>query len=235
MNKFLLIVCSAVAAVLLVGCADKPLTAQGLFDRHISESYGPQGLNTHASTTQKGQLIIDSFGIRAPVTLRQMAPDSTSLVTQVLGSPLTSGCTSGSCWDQQPGQAVQTLSGERLEFQLQQADYYQLTHMADFYQSLEIVPAEGAESANVHVRATRENGNVDHYHFSKESGMLVSTVIVSPTGQGTMEITTNSSNFKDFDGIKLATEIEQITPVVTVKIVIEDVSFADLSASDFTQ
>jgi hypothetical protein len=130
---------------------------------------------------------------------------------------------------------VQTLSGERLEFQLQQADYYQLTHMADFYQSLEIVPAEGAESANVHVRATRENGNVDHYHFSKESGMLVSTVIVSPTGQGTMEITTNSSNFKDFDGIKLATEIEQITPVVTVKIVIEDVSFADLSASDFTQ
>jgi len=236
MKKFLLFVCFTLATMLLNGCVSGPMTAQDLFDRHISESYGPNGLTTHSSVTLKGQLVIAAFGITAPVTLRQMAPDSTSMVTQVMGTKLSNGCKAGDCWAQQPGQGVETLDGERLKMQLQQADYYQLTHMADFYQSLEIVAAvDGAESANHHVLATRENGSEDSYFFSKESGFLVSTVLNTITPQGTVAITTNSSNFQDYDGIKLAAEIEQVTPQVTVKIVIEDVSFAELSAADFVQ
>lgn len=238
MKNFSLFVCFALTMI-FTSCAtlggDKPLTAQGLFDRYISEAYGPGGLDAHTSITMTGTFTIDALGVNAPITLRKKAPDSVSVVMDIPGAPARSGCSGGNCWDQQPGQGIQTLEGGMLSFQVQQADYYQYTHMGKYYQSLEIVPAtDGEESENHQVRATRESG-VDSYHFSRDSGMLVSTTFEMPTPQGNMTITTKTNDYQEYDGIKVATNIAAAVPAVglTYKIVIDDVSFNELSESDF--
>ncbi len=238
MKNFSLLVCFALTMI-FTSCAtlggDKPLTAQGLFDQYISEAYGPGGLDAHTTITMTGTFTIDALGVNAPMTLRKMAPGSVSTVMDIPGAPARSGCSGGNCWDQQPGQGIQTLEGEMLAFQAQQADYYQYTHMANYYQSLEIVPpTDGEESENHQVRATREGG-VDSYHFSRDSGMLVSTTFEMPTPQGNISITTKTSNYQEYDGVKVGTDIAVAVPAVglTYKIVIDNVSFNELSGSDF--
>lgn len=219
---------------LIVGCqtADKPLTAQGLFDRHVEASFGADGLANVQSTETKGAMVIAQFGLRAPVTLRAMAPDSSSLKAEIMGTQIGNGCSGGACWDQQPGQGVTNLSGERLDFALQQADYYQLTRMADYYETLVMDPVEeGATTRSV--TATRANGDVDTYEFDIESGFLVSNTVQTPTPQGTFAITANYANYQEFDGYQFATEVEQITPVATIKIEVEEVIINSLSADDF--
>ncbi len=219
---------------LIVGCqtADKPLTAQGLFDRHIEASFGSAGLESVQSTELKGAMVIAQFGLRADVTLRSMAPDSTSLKAEIMGTQVGNGCSNGACWDQQPGQGVQNLSGDRLDFALQQADYYQLTRMADYYETLVMDPVEeGATTRSV--TATRANGNVDTYTFDIETGLLASNTVQTPTPQGTFAITANYANYQEFDGIQIATEVEQVTPVATIKIEVEEVTVNSLSADDF--
>ena len=233
-------ICLLLTATILTGCTiagrDKPLTAQGLFDRYIDEAYGRKGLDAQTSITMKGTLTIDAVGISAPITIRQMAPDSVSTAVEIPGASVNSGCRGGDCWDQQPGQGIETLNGARLASALQQADFYQYTHMADYYQSLEIAPAvDGSDSDNHRVRATHENG-VDIYYFSKESGMLVRTDIDTPTALGFATLSTNNSKFQEYGGIMLPTETSIVIPnAFTMKVMFKNISFSELSPSDFSR
>ena len=92
----------------------------------------------------------------------------------------------------------------------------------------------GATGNKSSVRGTRGNGDTDTYRFAKDSGLLVSSTLMLETPQGKMAITTNNSDFQDTDGALLARTIEQVTPFATLKIVIDEVSFAPLSDADFT-
>ena len=232
MKKLSLLTIAATA--FLVGCqtADKPLTAQGLFDRHVEASYGPDGLEGTQSTEFKGNLVIAQFGLRAPVTLRAMAPNHSSMKTQVMGTNVGNGCSGDTCWDQQPGQGVQNLSGDRLEFSLQQSDYYLLTRIGNYYDTLVMDPvSEGATTRSV--TATRANGDVDSFVFDIETGLLASTTMQTPTPQGKFSITMNYKNYQTFDGIQVATEVEQITPVATIGIEVNEVAVNTLADDDF--
>jgi len=237
MNALLRFGSITLAALALSACSslggDKATTPQGLFDRHIAATYGSGGLDTHTSVSSTGKLTIDSFGISAPIVLNQMTPASTSLKVEIPGALVRSGCHDGKCWDQQPGQGLSMVSGSALELALQRADYYQFAHMADYYQSLEILPAEdGAE--NDTVRATRENGTADEFHFSKETGLLMSATTITEGPQGTLPVTANYSDFRETQGILLPMQVEQVTSVVTLKINLEQVTFDQLSATDFS-
>ncbi|MDA1076315.1 MAG: hypothetical protein O3A63_16370 [Proteobacteria bacterium] len=235
--KRIFLVCFALTIMIIQGCSSmgsKPMTAQGLFDRHMAATYGSKGPSAFPSVTTSGKLFIDSFGLEAAVKARQMAPDSSSTLASVMGMELHIGCHAGECWEQAPGAGIAKLSGDRLTFQLQQADLSQYSHMDQYYATLEIVPeAEGVESNTVEVRATRENGSSDSYFFAKDSGLIQKTVLDAFTAQGKMKVTANSKKYAEFNGLTLATEVEQVTPMATIRIVIEDVSFDALSAADF--
>jgi hypothetical protein len=235
--KRILLVCFALTIMIIQGCSSmgsKPMTAQGLFDRHMEAAYGSKGPSAFPSVTTSGKLFIDSFGLEAAVKARQMAPDSSSTLASVMGMEIHSGCHAGECWEQQPGAGGSKLSGDRLAFQLQQADLSQYSHMDRYYSTLEIVPAaEGVESDTIEVRATRENGSSDSFFFARDTGLIQKTVLDAYPAQGKMKVTPNSQKYADFNGLTLATEIEQVTPMATIRIVIEDVTFDALSADDF--
>lgn len=228
-----------VVAIAMIGCSTtgsgKADTPQGLFDRHIAATYGSGGLDAYQSISSTGKIVIAAFGATAPIVLNQMVPDSTSLTVEIPGALVRNGCHAGKCWDQQPGQGLATLSGDRLQAALQQADYDQFAHMADYYPSMEIAPAAdgGASDADT-VRATRANGDADIFHFSKESGLLVSSTIISETPQGKAAITANYSDFQEHGGILLPMKVEQVTPLVTLQIELDKVTFDGLSAADFS-
>ncbi|MEX1033182.1 MAG: hypothetical protein WDZ30_07460 [Cellvibrionaceae bacterium] len=224
--------------VLLAGCAstggaDK-LTAEDLFDQFVEAAYGSDGMSAHSSITMSGTLIIDDFGLEGPVKTKQMAPDYFLADTEVMGMNITQGCKADLCWDQQPGQSAQRVQGPPLAILSQQADFFQWENMDKYYDSLEVVvPAEDDASRYHKVRAVRANGDEDFYYFSKETGLLAGSELMIHSPQGSMRITSRLNNYREFGSMLVPTETVQETPMATIKIVVDEVSFAPLSESDF--
>lgn len=239
---------TALAMLALAGCASSPestsspapsaktskeLTAKDIVARHRNAVYGEAKTRKHSSTTSKGILSIEQFGIDAPVTIYAAAPNSSSTTLEVMGMTLNNGCHKGVCWAQQPGAGTTVLSGDTAEFQAQQADYNQFDNWGRYYPSLEILV--GADGPNHKIKATRKNGDADIYEFSKETGLIVSAVMQAATPQGKMEVSMQFKNYKIFDGEMIATEIDQITPQATIKIVLKEVSFAPIPEEKFAK
>ncbi len=225
--------------VLLNGCASsgssKTLSAKSLFDRHIENTFGKDGLQNHTSITSTGRIIIEDFGIEAPMVMRQMSPNNLEFNTEFMGSKITSGCNSENCWSQQPGQSVQLLDGVQKTRTMQQADFHLYENIDKYYDTLVIEPpAEGSESSNHKVVATTASGTEDLYYFSKESGLLIGAVLNLDTGTGIESVRMAYNNYRDFGGMVLASEIMQTMSVATIKMVIDDVSYDALSAEDFS-
>jgi hypothetical protein len=239
---------ASLAMLALAGCASSPdskssstapakaskeLTAQAIVARHRNATYGEAKTRKHSATTSKGILSIEQFGIDAPLVIYAAAPNSSSTRIEVMGMTLNNGCHKDVCWAQQPGAGTTVLSGAAAEFQAQQADYNQFDNWHRYYASLEIVP--NADSPNHKIKAVRKNGDTDLYEFSKETGLIVSAVLQAETPQGKTEVGMQFKNYKNFDGEMIATEINQVTPQATIKIVLNEVSFAPIAEDMFAK
>jgi hypothetical protein len=212
----------------------KALTAKDIVARHEKAMYGKDGIAKHPSMTMKGTLSIEQFGIDGPLMRYAMAPDSSVMNIEVMGMTLSNGCHKGVCWGQQPGAGTTVLSGDAAAMQLQQADYNQWSHMDRYYSSLEIVaPADGTESPNYKIKGVKKNGEADYYEFAKDTGLLAAAVVEGETAQGRMKVGIKYSNYKNFDGMMIATELLQSTPQATIKLTFSDVSFAPLTEDKF--
>jgi len=227
-----------IGIIVLSGCAssgsNKALSASDLFDRHIENSFGVDGLKNHSSITSTGRIIVEDFGIDSPLTMYQMSPNNMLMKTELMGSAVRSGCNSEMCWNQQPGQEVRVLEGsEKLRF-MQQADFHIYENIGKYYETLLIeAPAEGSTTKNHKVVATATDGEVDSYYFSKESGLLIGAILKINAGQGLESVRISYNKYKDFGGMKIASEVIQTMSIATMKMVIEDVSYEPLSQDIF--
>ena len=224
---------------MLTGCAgtgSKPLTAEGLFERHVEVAYGKKGIDAYPSITQHGTLFIDDFGIEAPIVTKSMAPNFTLFETDVMGMHMSNGCNAKLCWGQQPGQSPTDLEGDMLELTRIQSDRHAYEHIGQYYKSLEIIPGENAdESAEYTVKATSKSGREDMYYFSKETGLLAGTTITVESPMGKMTQYTTLKDYKDVGGVLMPMTLQQNSDMANVRIAIEGTSFEPLSESDFVR
>ena len=240
MKRIFFIGAVATSITILGGCAGAPskkaLTAQDIIARYTKTAFGKDGIRKHASTTMKGTLSIEQYGVEGPFVLYSMAPDSNVTNIEVMGMKLSNGCHKGVCWAQQPGAGTTILSGDAAAMQLQQSDYHQWEHLDRYYASMEIVPPpEGKETANYKIKGVKKNGDTDYYEFSKDSGLLVAAVFEGQTAQGHMQVGIQFSHYKDFDGMLVPTELVQSTPQATVKLTYTEVSFEPLTEDKFAK
>jgi hypothetical protein len=240
----------SVSIVVLAGCAGTPvakspsananvsanLTAKDIVARYAKAVYGKDGMAKHSSMTIKGSLSIEQYGLEGPFVRYAMAPDSNVSTIQMMGMSLSNGCHKGVCWAQQPGAGTTVLSGDAAAMQLQQSDYSQWEHLDRYYASMEIVPpVDGQNSFSYKIKALKKNGDTDYYEFSKENGLLVAAVIEGETGQGHMTIQMQFNHYKDFDGRMIPTELIQSMPQATMKLTMNEVSYAPLAEDTFAK
>jgi hypothetical protein len=238
--KIKLMLSGVLVSVVLGGCAttgsDTVLTAKKITDRYAAALYGKDGLKKHPSMTTKGTLSIEQFGIEGPFVRYAMAPDSNVSIIELMGMSLSTGCHKGACWAQAPGAGTMTLTGDAAAMQLQQSDYALWQNIDRYYTSMEIVPpADGQDSATHKIKAVKQNGDTDYYDFAKDSGLLNTAIIEGETAQGRMTITIKFSNYRDFDGMLIPTELIQETPQAAFKITFNEVSFAPLTEDKFAK
>lgn len=205
------------------GAGNRALTAEDLFVRHMEQSLGSKHSAWPTSITMRGKLIIQDFGLEAPITIRQKAPDGYLFSADLMGTKIGNACYQGSCWAREFGQSAQPLSGEYLTFQLQMADFNQFLHVQKYYAQLELFePEDGADTLYA-VKARRANGSEDIYYFSKETGLMQGSNINAVTAQGIVQANTTNENFKQYGKIKVPSVMTQSSAQANVRIEIESV------------
>ena len=235
MNIVKLSVTAAVIAGLAAcaGTSNKPLTAEGLFARHVEVAYGGKGMGVHPSAISTGTLFIESFGIEAPITTKTLEPGNFVFETNVMGMAMSQGCNASGCWSQQPGAGITPLSGEQLDFFRQQADGRQFEHIGDYYDTLELVASDNPDAKDYKVRAVNKYGRENFYYFAKDTGLLSGTDITMDSEMGVMTQHTTLTNYQNFDGVLMAKETLQSSSMADVKVVLDNVSFVPLTEKDF--
>ena len=239
-RKLILGILSIIVIQLLAGCATsvshQPLTPEGLFARHLENTYGAKRSLWPMTVTVQGKLIVQDFGIEAPFTIRQKSPDAYSFSADLMGTAISNSCFQGSCWGQEFGQGVRPLTGEQLTFQLQVADFYQFLNMQKYYTQLQIIKSDnGSKPTTYTVQATRANGSRDFYSFSKETGLMVGSIVNAVTAQGNVATTTVNDNFQQFGKVMLPTTVTQSSAQGNIRIEVESVNTDPIADEVFTK
>ncbi|MGQ9425162.1 hypothetical protein ACXYTJ_06540 [Gilvimarinus sp. F26214L] len=232
----LIVLLSGIAAV-LSGCTGVGIgspSPEEMIQRHIQAAYGDEGLDAQSSITMEGRLVIEEFDVDAPVVMKMEAPDKRSFASDVMGQKVIRSCAEGRCWTRELNAELQSLGGAQLEFMQELSDFKRLENLRRYYRHMEAggTAEFNGKQANV-LRLVRHNGLQDTWYFDRESGLWLGGTWRLPREMGGLQVTQYFEEYKEFDGIRLATEVTEVTPEQTSRVIIEEVSFDDIPDREF--
>lgn len=230
-----LLVCALL--VVLNGCSsvDSGLPgAQDLVERHIQAAYGENGVAEKPSVSYTGRLVIESFDVDAPVVMKTEQPDKRLFKTEIMGQDVVRSCVGGQCWVREFNEGLEPLGGETLDFMREIADFHRLENLDRYYRHMQTTGMREFNGEQAYeVTLVRDNGNRDKWYFDKDSGLWLGGTWQLPRGMGGLQVTQYFGEYREIDGTQVPTEITEVTPSQTSKIIIEDVSFDDIPDQEF--
>lgn len=177
-----------------------------------------------------GTFAIPDAGIDAPLEILKLRPNKYLFRTTFgpLGEIL-SGFDGTNAWAVQPGQGAILLEKEMAKQVADQADFF-----GDFHDLSRFAIVERAEDGEVEgrrvqqVRMVRASGDTIVEFFDAESGLSAGNITSVGGPLGRSQTTTLMGEYKLFDGLLVATRIEQRTPQYKLIISIRSVEFDTL-------
>lgn len=216
------------------GVARQGPSPESLINGHIDAAYSGEGLDARPSLNMRGRLLIESHDIDSPLIMKVEAPSKRYFKTQVMGEDVIRSCTDGRCWSKEVTSPMQELHGSQLDFSAELADFYRLENVKRYYRRLEsggLTTFNGRQAYELQL--TRNSGFTDKWYFSKDSGLWLGGTWRLPREMGGTEVTQYFESYQRFGDIQVATQISEITPEQTSKVIIEEVSFEDIPDSHF--
>lgn len=174
-----------------------------------------------------GTFAIPDAGIEAPLEILKLRPNKYLFRTTFgpLGEIL-SGFDGTNAWAVQPGQGAILLEKEMAKQVADQADFFGDFHDLSRFAIVELADDIEFEGHRVRqVRMVRTSGDTIVEFFDAESGLSAGSVTSVGGPLGRSRTTTLMGAYKVFDGLSVATRIEQRTPQYTLIISIVSVEF----------
>jgi hypothetical protein len=174
-----------------------------------AQAVGGDAWKKHKSARMKATMDMGANGMTGTMEVVQLFPNSFSSTLTLPGmGELRSGYDGTTAWSMNPMMGPQVLSGAQADAIREQADPESALRT-----SPNIVSTETVEKATMNgqecykVKITFKTGNVTTDCYSVSDGLLVATMAKTATPMGDVESTTYSSNYKDFGGMKRATNL----------------------------
>jgi len=185
--------------------------AEVLIARHDSLVGGRAALEAHQSMRLMGNFTIPAAGIDAPLEVLKRRPNQYVFRTSIpqLGDVMQ-GYDGTTAWSVQPGVGARILSGDEAARIAEQADFFGDLHDLSRFSSVATVEETLFHGARVYkVRLTRHSGEIVHEYFSIETGLSAGGSTSTNSPAGPQETTTILAEYREFGGVRLATQIVQ--------------------------
>ncbi len=221
------------AAGATAAAQDLPLAAQ-LVARHDSLVGGRAVLEAHASMRVRGVMTIPAAGVEAPFEIRKRKPNRYRFHASLgPAAELHQGFDGTTAWAVQAGQPPVILEGDQRDQVVNQANFFADLHDATKFTSMETVRETRFEGRTCHeVRLTRVNGDVVYEYFDVETGLSAGGSSTVASAAGTVTQVSVFTDYRTFDGYRMATRIVQRNPQFEIILSIDTVSFDDVGESE---
>ncbi len=198
-----------------------------VIERFIQATGGREAYAKFTSRTTKGTLDIPAQGMKASLTIFQLAPDKGLVESEIpaLGV-MKQGSDGETAWSIDPMQGARILSGGERDTLIRQFRFDGDSDWEKYYKSAETIGVEdvdGKPAYKVKLTPVGEGLADSVGYYDKESGLVVrmDTVMQSPMGE--LAVVSKISNYKDFGGIKIPTTTVQEVAGMTMSMTVESV------------
>lgn len=219
--------------VALAQTAPKP---DEIFARHVSAVGGREAILKISSMRTQGTLVMASMGITANMESVVAAPNRMAMRMTIPGiGEMASGFDGTVAWEVNPMQGPRIKSEkERLAAQEESDFYGGLLFSSDRYTTTETIgQADFGGEKTWQVKTVLKSGRVVNEYFSVATGLRVGSQTRQESPQGTLDVTTVESDYKQFGAIKLPTRSEMTTGPQKMIVTITNIALGEVPASAF--
>ena len=170
---------------------------------------------------------VSQMGMDIPMVMKMKKPNKFRMEMEMMGQKMIQVYDGEKGWVVAPwiSSEPQELSGAELDQAMAQADIDgELYNYEKKGHKVELVGKESVDGSDAYnLKLTDKNGNVKNYFIDADK-YLISQVKATAVSMGQeVNVTQKMEEYKDFDGIKIATKIISKTPMGDAEIVMEEV------------
>jgi outer membrane lipoprotein-sorting protein len=183
---------------------------------------------------------VTQMGMELPMIMKMKKPNKFRMEMDMAGQKMIQVYDGQKGWVVAPwiSSEPQELTGAELEQAMAQADIDgELYNYEKKGHQVELVGKEDIDGTDMYnLKVTNKNGSVKNYYIDAEK-YLIKQVKASAVSMGQeVNVTQKMVEYKDFDGIKIATKIISETPMGNAEIVMEEVELdTDIDDSIFSK
>ncbi len=172
---------------------------------------------------------VNQMGMEIPLEMKMKKPNKLRMDMDIMGQKMVQVFDGEEGWVISPmiGDEPQELTGAELDQAIAQADIEgELYNYEKKGHKVELIGKENIDGTEMYnLKVTSNNGVVRNYYINADN-YLVSQVKGSAVSMGQqINATQKMLDYKDFDGIKIATKIVSETPMGDAEIIMEEVNF----------
>lgn len=210
-------------------------SAREIIDRHLKAVGGRENILKYSSMHLKGRFEIAAQGVRGQLEVFKAKPNKQIVRIDIPGlGQIQSGFDGEIGWIINPATGPMLLEGKMLEQTRQQADFDEVLHQDEDYQSMKTAGLETFEGQECYkLTLVRKSGQEVTEFFNVKSGLRVGHVATHETPFGAIPVTAIESDYKKFGSVLIPTKLTQKQLGAEQVLTIENVEYDSVPASVF--
>ena len=199
------------------GADDKLPSGKDVLLRFLEKTGGRAAYEKHTARVVTGTMEMAAMGIKAPYTLTQAAPDKFRMTIDIPGmGKFDQGGDGATVWGVDPMNGPRVLPPAEAEQVVRGMVFNAELEPEKMWKTMETAGLEDVNAkATYKVVLTPPTGTATTNYYEVESGLLVKSVQIVKSPMGDVPTESLISEYKDFDGIKVATlNVQQLGPML---------------------
>lgn len=184
-------------------------TADELSKRHLAAIGGEDAVRKRNHTTTKGTISMPSMGLSGPMTSYASEPDLYLMTVNMPGvGEVKSGFDGTVAWSQDQMQGPRLVEGGELTQIKREANLRRDLDVLAGWSSVKVAGrVEFGGMPCIEVEVT-DGGETSKFYFEESTGLYRGSRMSTETALGKVQVETVVSEYREFDGLKLAAKTE---------------------------
>lgn len=202
-------------------------TAQEVIDGFIKAVGGEKAIKAQKSRMLSGTMSIPAMAMEGPMVIYQARPNLMMLEINLPGMGKSLQGFNGKVgWSVDPMRGPSLMTGEMLTEFKRDADFDSELNLFKIFDEVKVVGREDFNGTPCIKMLLKKGEMEQHRFFDEKTNLLIGSKAKVPTQMGKVDAVTITSDYKDFDGLKIATktsiELMGMKQVMTVEKVVID-------------
>ena len=209
-------------------------TASDIFTKSIEAIGGEAAIRKHTSMVTKGTLSMPAAGMSGKLEIITLAPNKILTLMEFPGvGKITQGFDGTVGWSMNPMQGPSLIEGSMLEELKKSSDMYKDLDPSKIWSKAETKGAVNFGGVPCYEIAVTGGPGDGALYYEIQSGLTRGMMLTVETPMGKMPSTTMMSDYKEFDGVKIATRTDVEAMNMKQVLVVDSVDYKSIDPAIF--